>query len=188
MNTEHLELCASERWAGHLAGELVPWALGDAPPAARLLEAGPGPGAATDVLRHHTARLTALEFDPDLAARLAGRFATDPVVDVVRGDAAALPFPAGTFDGVVAFTMLHHLPSAAAQDRAFAEFARVLAPGGTFRGTDSLDSPGLRRLHEGDVLVPLDPLTLGARLRAAGFTDVEVEVLAVGVRFRATRG
>src|SRR5439155_13419392 len=101
-------------------------------------------------------------------------------VRVVRGDAAALPLARGVFDGVVAFTMLHHLPSAETQDRAFAEFARVLRPGGELRGTDSLDSPGLRRLHEGDHLVPLDPLTLGNRLRAAGFTEAEVDVLARG--------
>jgi SAM-dependent methyltransferase len=182
MNTEHLELCGSDRWAERLHTQLMPWALDGMPETPRLLEIGPGPGAATDVLRRRNGALTTVEFDQDLASALGRRF-TD--VTVVRGDAAALPFASGVFDGVVAFTMLHHLPSAAVQDRAFAEFARVLRPGGVLRGTDSLDSPGLRRLHAGDFLVPLDPLTLGDRLRAAGFVDVEVSVLALGVRFRA---
>lgn len=184
MNKEHLELCSSQGWAAHLQSDLVPWALADAPEnAPALLEVGPGPGAATDVLRRRAARLTALEFDPAIADRLASRYADDPVVEVVRGDATALPFPGATFDEVAAFTMLHHLPDPDAQDRALAEFARVLRPGGRLRGTDSLDSPGLRRLHAGDILVPLDPLTLGDRLRAAGFVDVEIAVLAIGVRF-----
>lgn len=46
-------------------------------------------------------------------------------------------------------------------------------------------SPGLRRLHTGDTLTPLDPLTIGDRLRAAGFVDADVAVLAFGLRFRA---
>jgi ubiquinone/menaquinone biosynthesis C-methylase UbiE len=36
--------------------------------------------------------------------------------------------------------MLHHIPTAAQQDQAFAEVARVLRPGGTFAGTDSIGS------------------------------------------------
>ena len=185
MNSEHLALCSSADWAQRLQGDLLPWALdGDATVPA-MLEVGPGPGAATELLRHRAARLTALEYDPELAAALRARFADDPVVTVLHGDAAALPLRTGSFDAVTSFTMLHHLPDPGAQDRALAEFARVLRPGGVLAGTDSLDSPGLRRLHEGDILTPLDPLTLADRLRAAGFADPQVSVLAFGVRFRA---
>lgn len=188
MNAEHLALCSSAHWREHLQGELLPWAFEDVAgrdTVGSMLEVGPGPGAATDVLRRRVERLTVLEYDPELAAGLRRRFADDPAVRVVHGDAALLPFAGATFDAVAAFTMLHHLPDAAAQDRALAGFARVLRPGGLFTGTDSLDGPGLRRLHEGDVLVPLDPLTLEGRLRAAGFVDVEVTVRAFGVRFAA---
>lgn len=36
--------------------------------------------------------------------------------------------------------------------------------------------------------MPLAPLTLGDRLAGAGFRDIDVSVLAFGVRFRALRG
>ena len=44
------------------------------------------------------------------------------------GDAERLPFADGSFDLVFGHAVLHHLPGLA---RAFAEFARVLSPGGT---------------------------------------------------------
>ena len=47
---------------------------------------------------------------PDATA-LAGRHTG---VDVRHGEATALPFESGSFDAVVCFTMLHHLPTAAA--------------------------------------------------------------------------
>jgi 16S rRNA A1518/A1519 N6-dimethyltransferase RsmA/KsgA/DIM1 with predicted DNA glycosylase/AP lyase activity len=40
---------------------------------AELLELGPGPGVTTEVLRRRVARLTAVELDAALAARLARR-------------------------------------------------------------------------------------------------------------------
>ena len=43
-------------------------------------------------------------------------------------DAAELPFPDASFDLVLGHAVLHHLP---ALERSFAEFARVLRPGGT---------------------------------------------------------
>ncbi len=48
-------------------------------------------------------------------------------VRTARADAEALPFPDGSFDLVIGHAVLHHLPDL---DRAFAEFHRVLAPGG----------------------------------------------------------
>lgn len=55
-------------------------------------------------------------------------------------DAAALPFPGGRFDAVIAAELFEHLP---APDAALAEIARVLRPGGTLLVT----VPFLYRLH-----------------------------------------
>jgi SAM-dependent methyltransferase len=185
MNREHLELCSSAEWADRLRTELLPWVFEAVALPDDLLEIGPGPGAATAVLRERARRLTAVESDPDLAARLEQRFADDPSVTVQHADATDLPFADGGFDAAASFTMLHHVPSAELQDRLFAEVARVLRPGGVFFGTDSLDGPGFQRLHAGDVCVPIDPLTLDERLRRAGFAHVDLAVLSLGVRFVA---
>ena len=184
MNEEHLKLCSSADWAERLRNDILPWAFEAAPlPSTSILEIGPGPGAATDILRERVSHVVGLEYDGALAAAAQKRFAADDRVRIVNGNAAALPFASGAFEAVAAFTMLHHLPDPATQDQALSEFARVLQPGGLFLGTDSLDSPGLRRLHEGDVLVPLDPLSIEDRLHSAGFTGITVTVLAFGVRF-----
>jgi ubiquinone/menaquinone biosynthesis C-methylase UbiE len=47
-------------------------------------------------------------------------------VAVVQGDATQMPFADGRFSAVLAFTVLHHLPSRALQDRMLAEVTRVL--------------------------------------------------------------
>ena len=94
---------------------------------------------------------------------------------VLEADASDLPFDDGTFTGAAAMTMLHHVPTAAAQDALLAEACRVLRPGGWFVGVDSLDDPGFRDFHAGDVCLPVEPDTLEPRLRAAGFTEIEVE-------------
>jgi ubiquinone/menaquinone biosynthesis C-methylase UbiE len=49
-------------------------------------------------------------------------------VETSACDAAELPFEDGSFDLVLGHAVLHHLP---ALDRSFAEFHRVLRPGGT---------------------------------------------------------
>ena len=191
MNEAHAELCSSAEWGDHLATVLVPWALGAPGLDAGMLgddvlEIGPGYGLVTDLLRDRVPRLSVVEIDPTLAAALGERL-RDTAVEVVEADATALPFPDGRFSAVASFTMLHHVPSVAGQDQVFAEAARVLRPGGVLVGTDSLDSPDFRTFHEGDVCVPIDPLTLATRLRAAGFRDADVEVWSVGTRFRARR-
>ena len=51
-------------------------------------------------------------------------------VTLCAGDAGCLPFPDATFDLVVSFSALEHIPDPAARDRAFAEIARVTRPAG----------------------------------------------------------
>ena len=185
MNKAHLEFCSSPEWARLVEDELLPWVLDGYELGEDLLEVGPGPGLTTDVLRRQAVRVTAVELDLDLAAKLALRLAGSNV-SVVAGDVTRLPFPAGRFSSAACLTMLHHIPSPALQDAALAELARVLAPGGLLVGSDGLDTPARREIHEGDVFVPVDPATLESRLRAAGFAHAEVALSNDRLRFLAT--
>ena len=110
-----------------------------------------------------------------------------PGVRVVDGDGAAMPFPDRSFSGVVAFTMLHHVPTAELQDRLFSEAMRVLRCQGIFAGFDGIESFPFRLIHWGDCYTPVDPNSLAKRLQAAGFMDVAVERAGGRVRFRARR-
>ena len=64
VNKAHLEFCSSPEWARLVEDELLPWVLDGCELGDDLLEAGPGPGLTTDVLRHKVAHLTAVELDP----------------------------------------------------------------------------------------------------------------------------
>jgi SAM-dependent methyltransferase len=151
-----------------------------------VLEIGPGPGITTELLRPRTRCLTALEVDAAAAAALQKRL-TGPGLRVVHGNGAAMPFSDSSFSAVVAFTMLHHVPTVVLQDRLLAEARRVLRPGGVFAGFDGIDSFLFRLVHLGDTYVPVDPDTFGRRLEAAGFADMAVERERGRFRFRATR-
>jgi ubiquinone/menaquinone biosynthesis C-methylase UbiE len=183
VNQLHLELCSSAEWAETVRRFIIPWVLDDLELGDHVLEVGPGPGRTTEVLVTMVPRLTAVDLDADLARALGARLA-GPTFEVVNADATQLPQEDGTFSAVLSFTMLHHLRSAAAQDRVFSEAARVLRPGGVFAGTDSLDRPEFRDLHVDDICVPIDPATLGDRLERAGLERVEVITNDFGVRFR----
>jgi len=111
----------------------------------------------------------------------------DSNVEVLTGDATNVPFPDEQFSTVVSFTMLHHVPSQELQDRVLREVWRVLKPGGLFVGSDSLDGWLMRLIHIGDTMVPIDPVTFGARLTAVGFEGVIVERHSNAFRFRARR-
>lgn len=185
MNDRHLVLCASPEWFDAVRNWIVPWAVEGLDLGDDLLEMGPGPGATTDVLHTLVRSLTAVEVDAVLAARLAERYQDNAAVEVVRADATATGLPGGRFDSAVCLTMLHHVPGVAEQDALFAEAFRLLRPGGVFLGSDSLDGPEFRELHEGDVCNPVDPATLDARLAGAGFIAVRVETNEYAVRFRA---
>lgn len=144
-----------------------------------VIEVGPGPGLTTDVLRTRTARLTALEFDPDLAGALAERLAGTNV-EVVCGDATAMDLPDDRFSGAASFHMLHHIPTADAQDAVFSELARVLEPGGVLAAADGIENESTRLFHADDVYNPIDPGTLSLRLTQIGFTNIDVRVYDIG--------
>jgi SAM-dependent methyltransferase len=168
-------VCDSPEWRAAVRDEIIPWALRDIDLGDDVLEIGPGYGATTDVFAGLLPRLRSVEIDPVLVTRLQARYAGTPV-EVVVGDATELAFPEGRFSGAVCFSMLHHVPSSELQDRLFAEAARVLRRNAAIVALDGLESHGVRAFHEGDTYQPVDPDTLPARLRAAGFAHVEVRL------------
>lgn len=182
VNPIHRVYCRSHRWRSRLE-DLLPWATdGVALSGAAVLELGSGPGLTTDWLRSRTGSLVAVEQNKSDAESLRRRA---PDVEVYHADATALPFRASTFDTVLCFTMLHHVPSTELQDRLFAEAARVLRPGGTFAGSDSTWSPLLALAHMGDSFQLVDPKHIEARLHSAGFMTVNTETRRGSFRFVA---
>lgn len=179
MNAAHLEFCASPDWRQLVEEVVLPAALRDVDLGRDVIEIGPGPGFTTDVLRAHAEHLTAVEIDPTLADALAQRL-VGTNVDVVPGDATTLEFPARRFTGAASFNMLHHVPTRDAQDRIFAELARVLQTGGVLVVADSVPSDDLLGFHEGDTYNPIDPDEVTSRLAAAGFTAIDVRRYDLG--------
>jgi len=105
--------------------------LGDPLPTfERSLEIGAGTGYFTlNMLQDAIVRrATATDISPGMLDALQVNAARIGVaVDTVACDAEALPFPDESFDLVLGHAVLHHIPHL---DRAFAEFRRVLRPGG----------------------------------------------------------
>jgi SAM-dependent methyltransferase len=174
MNILHRRYCRSDEWRQAVHRGMMPWVLGDVDLGANVLEIGPGPGVTTDWLRDRVPSLTCVEIDQKLAGSLKARLESTNV-SVVEGDATAMEFPQGSFDTTVCFTMLHHVPARALQDRLVAEAYRVLKPGGLFLGSDSTTSFRFRLFHVFDTCVPVEPDSFAARLEAAGFREVEIE-------------
>jgi ubiquinone/menaquinone biosynthesis C-methylase UbiE len=151
-----------------------------------VLELGAGLGAATQELGRLANRVTSLEYDRTFAAKLPARINRENVT-VIQGDATALPFSDGTFSSAIAILMLHHLRSVARQDQAFAETARVLRPGGVFLAFEIQNGWVHRVGHLRSTFVPVTPASAFARLTAAGFSKVTVDIQRGGFRVRAIR-
>ncbi len=180
--------CNSSLWRCATRKRLLPWFTAGAELGDHLLELGAGFGAATGEWQKRVARVTSLEYSGHSMKRLAEHWPGGNG-GAVRGDAAALPFPDGTFSSVVAILMLHHLLTRRAQDRAFAEVRRVLRPGGVFLAFDMADSWIGRVVHIRSTFVAVDPAGAQARLGEAGFARVRVDSYqAKTFRIVAARG
>ena len=161
----------------------MPWGIDGLDLSGHVLEIGGGYGASTDYLLPQVGRLTVIEVDDTLAKGLKERFGD--AIDLIHGDATAMSLPDRSVDAIVCFTMLHHVRPAEAQDRLFAEAARVLRPGGLFAGTDGRASDNFRAFHTGDVYQPVDPKTIARRLKAAGFATATARSRKRAFRFRS---
>jgi SAM-dependent methyltransferase len=185
MNENHAKLMGSAEWFAHIRDEVLPQATAGVELGQDLLELGPGPGAATDWLRHRVKHLTAVESDAEAARELAARYQGGNV-EVVGGDGTELGYPDESFDSVGCFTMLHHVPTPALQNKLLAEAFRVLRPGGVLIASDSLASNNLHHFHEGDTYNPVEPASALVRLQTIGFGSITMMVDEV-LRFAARK-
>lgn len=166
----------------------------------RSLEIGAGTGYFTlNMLRAGViGQATCSDISPGMLATLqanAQRLGLDVQTECV--DAERLPFADESFDLVLGHAVLHHIPDLA---RAFEEFERVLAPGGTllFAGEPSRYGDRLAAVPKrtAGALAPLWRRALGARAVQAGGGGepdaalegvVDVHAFAPGELSRAAR-
>lgn len=93
-----------------------------------VLDAGCGDGTIAQLLAPRARSFTCLDVSARLLEAARVRLAASPNVRVARGDVAALPAAAGSFDQVLLLNVLTHVPAPA---RALGEAARVLRRGGS---------------------------------------------------------
>jgi len=110
-------------------------------PGDRVLDLGCGAGRHAFEAYRRGARVIAADLDlkelapvSDMFAAMRAEGETGPPAQAaaVTADATRLPFPDGSFDGIIVAEMLEHIPNDAA---ALKEIARVLRPGGTLAVT-----------------------------------------------------
>jgi SAM-dependent methyltransferase len=185
VNENHARVCGGPEWAEFMGAVVLPAVTRDVDLGQTMLEIGPGPGAATEWLRHKVERLTAVEIDEAAAELLAGRYAGTSV-EIVAGTGTSLSYPDDSFDSVGSFTMLHHVPTLAQQNKILSEAFRVLRPGGVLVCSDSLASTDLHHFHVGDTYNPVEPASVIGRLQTIGFGKITI-VVDAGLWFTAAK-
>ena len=119
-------------------------------------------------------RLTATDISPGMLERLSATADMIGVeVSTVATEAEELPFDDESFDIVFGHAVLHHIPDV---ERAFAEFRRVLRPGGAvvFAGEPSRYGDRLAELPKraGVLAAPAWRALVGARRRAVPEAEI----------------
>jgi ubiquinone/menaquinone biosynthesis C-methylase UbiE len=153
---------------------------------ARHLEVACGTGTLLQMLlrwrrrrRLPPAHVTGVDYAEPMLAGAFQRFRDQPELEFHHADAAALPFPSGSFDTANIANSLHCFPDV---DGALRDIRRVLKPGGTVatnvllypRGpwplkpiADRINAWGMRK---GILFSPYDEADIRARLEKAGFS------------------
>jgi SAM-dependent methyltransferase len=132
--------------------ELVPPQEG-----ARWLEVACGPGIVSRALAPRVGSVQGVDLTPSMVekARAEAEAAGVDGVEFSLGDATALDFDDGAFDGAITRFSLHHIP---VPGRVLAEMARVVRPGGLVVVSDHLtDEDGDAAAWHGEVERLRDP-------------------------------
>ena len=145
----------------------------------RVLEVGCGPGELSARIRDEVgAEVVAVDSSPRMVELARGRG-----IDARFGEVQELEFGAGSFDCAVAAWMLYHVPDV---ERALAELARVLVPGGRLVAVTNAPDH-LRELRELLGLPRRTPYTFdganGEALLLRHFARVETRDGAGTIRF-----
>lgn len=150
----------------------------------RIVDIGSGPGllmADLAAVVGPSGHVTGLEISDSMLAVARRRFAGLPTADritLVKGDAAALPFPDESFDAATSTQVYEYVPDVG---QALAELYRVLRPGGralildtdwasiVWNATDQARMDRVVAAWIGRFADPHLPRSLSRRLRDAGF-------------------
>jgi SAM-dependent methyltransferase len=162
-------------------------ALGSLRPGEQVLDVATGPGTLAVPAARMGARVTAIDFAPEMIAELQARVSREGVqgIEARVADATALPFEDEAFDAVFSMFALNLMANRGA---AFREILRVMRMGGrAVVGTpgDLTQGPAFaeirdivrRELPQLELTMDLplaEPSALQAEMVAAGFADVEV--------------
>jgi len=149
--------------------------------ATAVLDLACGPGIVTAALAKAAATVVAFDLTPEMLKRAGNRCRAAGIDNVSfrQGDAAALPFAAGSFDCVVTRLSIHHFSDPTA---VLAEIRRVTRPGGRLVLGDIVSSEdeeeaglhnAIETLRDPSHVRMLPASELTALVRHAGFTIVE---------------
>ena len=158
-----------------------------AQPGERILDVGCGPGYYVAELAEETGpegSVTGVDQSPAMLAVARRRAEGLGNVSFAEGDATALPVEDASFDAAVSVQVMEYVPDVPA---ALAELRRVLRPGGrvvlwdvdwstaSWHSEDPERMSRVLAVWDQHLMHPALPRRLGALLREAGFTAVEME-------------
>lgn len=155
-----------------------------AAPGERVLDVGCGPGfycAELVAAVGKAGAVTGVDSSPAMLALAARRCAGHENVELLEGEAVALPVADESFDAALSVQVIEYVAEA---ERALSELHRALRPGGrvlvwdidwgtlSLHSEDPARSERVLRAWDEHLAHPSLPCTLGSLLRSAGFEDV----------------
>ena len=155
VNKDELRTQQKATWTAELAAQIESAFPGAQPHELHVLDMGCGPGFFSIILARAGYRVTAADYTPamlDEARTNARNESVEQAIDFCRMDAENLEVASDTFDIVVSRNLTWNLPH---PDAAYAEWLRVLKPGGLLLNYDAnwyahLYDAELRRAYEAD--------------------------------------
>ena len=161
-----------------------------AAPGERILDVGCGPGFYCAELLAEVGEsgwVTGVDNSPAMLALAARRCADHENVELLEGDAGALPVPDESFDAALSVQVIEYVPDV---ESALADLRRALRPGGrvliwdidwdtvSVHSEDRELSERVMRVWDEHLAHRTVPRTLAGLLRAAGFEDVSMSAHA----------